>query len=425
METSHQVTLDPNYLTSLIDSFSGSNGDKPHTDADHDLQNMLIDWSEFWELDLDDADWIAEPIIPAKRSTALFAPGGTGKSLLALYIAVNLAIGRDPFNGHQTTPTRILYLDYEMTLNDLAERLEHQGHGPNTDLTHLNYALLPSLPGLDQPEGGKAVLRLAELCDAELVIIDTFGRAIHGDENDADTIRSWYRWTGLHLKQAGRAFLRIDHAGKDLAKGQRGSSAKQDDVDVVWRMTAKESGVFNLHATKRRMGWVPTDVNITLEQEDILSFQMVEDDQVWPAGTLDLAATLDELGIDPHMSARKVSRALRDAERGARDMLVRAAVKYRQMRSTTFHFIDDETVDKPVDKVGTRCPDAPPEKTARTHPPDAPSDETVKPQVDDLGRASGTRPDAPPGVTVGRGASLLEGRTRSHPTSDTPNHDPI
>ena len=87
METSHPVTLDPNYLTSLIDSFSGNNGDKPHTDADHDLQNMLIDWSEFWELDLDDADWIAEPIIPAKRSTALFAPGGTGKSLLALYIA--------------------------------------------------------------------------------------------------------------------------------------------------------------------------------------------------------------------------------------------------------------------------------------------------------------------------------------------------
>ena len=67
----------------------------------------------------------------------------------------------------------VLYLDYEMTEDDLAERLESMGYGPDTDLSHLHYALLPSLPGLDQPEGGRAVVDLARSVGAQLVIIDT------------------------------------------------------------------------------------------------------------------------------------------------------------------------------------------------------------------------------------------------------------
>ena len=38
----------------------------------------------------------------------------------------------------------------------------------------------------------------------------------------------------MALKEAGIALLRIDHAGKDLTRGQRGTSAKRDDVEVVW-----------------------------------------------------------------------------------------------------------------------------------------------------------------------------------------------
>ncbi len=299
-------------------------------DPDDQLRALLVDWPTFWTQEHGDAEWLAEPVIPAGRSTAIFAPGGTGKSLLSLWLAVNLATGRDPFTGRRQDPIDVLYLDYEMTADDLAERLEQMGHA-DADLEHLHYALLPSLPGLDEPDGGRAVVRLAEIVQASLVVIDTFGRAVHGDENDADTVRAWYRWTGLHLKHAGRAFVRIDHAGKDLAKGQRGTSAKNDDVDIVWQMTSRDNNAFDLVAKKRRMGWVPETVAVTLEDTDELHFSLTNGPS-WPAGTAAVAADLDRLGV-PVETTRKAARtALRDADIGCRNNVLGAAIRYRRDR---------------------------------------------------------------------------------------------
>jgi hypothetical protein len=96
---------------------------------------------------------------------------------------------------------------------------------------------------------------LARQCQAELVIIDTFSRAVEGAENDADTVRNFYRWTAINLKAEGRSLLRIDHAGKDLKKGARGTSAKNDDVDLVWQMVRTGDNI-KLTATKKRHTWI-------------------------------------------------------------------------------------------------------------------------------------------------------------------------
>jgi hypothetical protein len=301
---------------------------EPGVDPDADLRAMLIDWPTFWTVDRTEAEWLAEPVIAAHRSHAIFAPGGTGKSLLALWIASALATG-SPIFGRRQQPRSVLYLDYEMTEDDLSERLENMGYGPDADLTNLHYALLPSLPGLDEPEGGKAVVRLAELCDAELVVIDTFGRAVHGDENEADTVRAWYRWTGIHLKAAGRAFVRVDHAGKDLEKGQRGTSAKNDDVDVVWRLTKADQNTFKLIAKKRRMGWVPETVDLLMREDDCLTYSMLAG-KGWPAGTADFATVLDGLGCDLKVSVRAARQAVKEAEIVVSNEVLRAALKYRR-----------------------------------------------------------------------------------------------
>ena len=383
-------------------------------DPDDQLRALLIVWPDFWEQDHGDAEWIAEPVIPAKRSVALFAPGGTGKSLLALWLAVHLAVGIDPFTGRRQKPIHVLYLDYEMTADDLAERLEQMGFGAECDLSRLHYALLPSLPGLDQPEGGKAVVRLAEIVEADLVVVDTFGRAVHGDENEADTVRAWYRWTGLHLKHAGRAFLRVDHAGKDLTKGQRGTSAKNDDVDVVWQMTAQEGETFKLTAKKRRMGWIPETVKIARLDDRVLRFGLVDGD-TYPKGTKEVAQQLDELGIGVDESARKARRMLTEAGHGARDLVVRAAQKYRRQRSSTLHFVGDDPVTesgkaRPDDSGRGRDADTP------DAPPDAVNGTPTNNQVDEAGRAAG-RGGTRPLPQMGASAAINSGRAQRDPSA--------
>lgn len=297
-------------------------------DEQDDPRHILIDWAEFWTVDHSHAEWLVEPIIAAGRSHALFAPGGTGKSLMALWMAARAATGYMGFSSARREPIDVLYLDYEMTTADLSERLESMGYGPETDLSHLHYALLPAIAPLDEPEGGKAVIELAQATNATLVVIDTFSRAVHGDENDADTVRSWYRWTGLHLKAEGRAFVRVDHAGKDLDRGQRGSSAKNDDVDVVWRMTKGDGDAFALKAVKRRMGWVPDEVKV-MRHDDPLRYSLV-DGFVYPAGTSDMVATLIALGVPSSASTRDATNALKAADKGARRAVVVAAMRHRR-----------------------------------------------------------------------------------------------
>jgi len=216
--------------------------------------NILINWQDFWTQDFPTEDWLIEPVIPRNQLVVIFAPGGTGKSLLALYIAAGLATGRNIF-GHDNQPIDILYMDYEMQQAQLFERLTAMGYSDKTDLTRLHYASLPPIGSLDKPEGAKQICDLARQCQAKLVIIDTFSRAVEGAENDADTVRNFYRWTAINLKAEGRSLLRIDHAGKDLKKGARGTSAKNDDVDLVWQMTRTGDNI-KLTATKKRHTWI-------------------------------------------------------------------------------------------------------------------------------------------------------------------------
>lgn len=299
-------------------------------DTDANLLKLLIDWPVFWEQDHTVAEWLAEPIIAEARAHAIFAPGGTGKSMLSLFLSAAIATGT-PIFGHPQKPRRVLYLDYEMTPDDLAERLESMGYGPEYNLSNLQYALLPDLDSLDSVAGGKQVARLAELVSADLVVIDTFGRAVSGDENEADTVRAFYRNTGIHLKKAGRAFLRIDHAGKDVEKGQRGSSAKNDDVDIVWQLSKSGKGQYQMKTRKARMSWIPEKIDLRIT-DDPFTFHIAHEPPT-PDGTDQLVTTLDNMNIDARMSGRKVRALLTENGYTASNATLRAAMRHRARRA--------------------------------------------------------------------------------------------
>ena len=258
--------------------------------------NILINWQDFWNQSFPAEDWLIEPIIPRNQLVVIFAPGGTGKSLLALYIAAALATGKEIF-AEPKPPTSVLYMDYEMSQAVLYERLTAMGYGKDTDLSRLHYASLPPISSLDKPEGAKQICDLARACQAELVIIDTFARAVEGAENDADTVRNFYRWTAMNLKQEGRSLMRIDHAGKDLKKGARGTSAKNDDVDLVWQMT-KVDGRLVLIRQKHRHTWIPERINLIIHDQHKMFTQDIQGGE----RLTQALKMLEELNIDPTIS---------------------------------------------------------------------------------------------------------------------------
>lgn len=288
----------------------------------------LIVWTDPW--DEGTGDWLLEPFLARNRGHALYAGQKAGKSLLCASILIPAALGQAVLGRPAGEPLRTLYLDFEMTRMDIFERVHAMGFDQDThgaSLEPIAYHVLPSLPPLDTAEGGEMVLAWAIEHRAELVVIDTLARAVAGGENDADTYRAYYRHTGAVLKAANIASLRLDHSGKDADKGQRGSSAKADDVDVVWRLTAREENRFTVEATHRRLNWMQPRVELVRVDEPL---RYTVTSGTWPAGTKETADVLDDLDAPLDVTVRGAAKLLREADYPARTNVVRAAVKYRR-----------------------------------------------------------------------------------------------
>ena len=136
----------------------GEDGGSTLTEARKHLLNL----DEVIEAEIDDTQWLIEPIVPAHKSVALYAAGKTGKSLLVLDLVAAAASGRSVLGGAPLeTPIHILYVDQEMTRDDLTERLHSLGYTqPDPVLKqHLHYSQLYPWPPLDTPARRKGATR--------------------------------------------------------------------------------------------------------------------------------------------------------------------------------------------------------------------------------------------------------------------------
>lgn len=275
--------------------------DSPHEessrggDDETDRSIQPLDWEAFWAADRTEDDWFIEGFWPRGRAMVLHAKAKEGKSEFVLFCVLCLVRGVDPWTGERVEPRTVCYFDFEMTEDDLMDRLIGMGLSPDADLSRLRYYLLPALAPLDTPKGAQELLAIMERDQPDAVVIDTFGRAVEGEEDVADTVRNFYRLTGLSLKAKGIGYLRTDHTGKDATKGQRGSSAKNDDVDIIWSMSRTSTGM--KLSCRSRVSWVPETLLFARTDDPTVRYERVGDligDDLAIAGK---AAELDQLGI--------------------------------------------------------------------------------------------------------------------------------
>jgi hypothetical protein len=291
-----------------------------------------IEWSGFFDRERPPPEFTIPVLVPKGRQTVVFAAKKLGKSLLALDAAAAATTGRSVLGSTPRAPVSAVYLDLEMTEDDVYARLVDLGYGPEHEeklARNFHYYLLPVLPPLDTAAGGEALLDLVRQHDAEVVVIDTTSRVISGGENESDTFHALYRHTGLRLKKSGVGLLRLDHTGKDADKGQRGSSAKDTDVDTVYSLTKRSDGKLLLaHKGITRIPWMPD--NVVIERQ--VPLRHVVADGGSTAAAEEIATLLDQLGAEPNTSARAAVTMLRLAHKGRRTKDVNDAVKLRQSR---------------------------------------------------------------------------------------------
>ena len=223
--------------------------------SESDLSEFLglIDWSTLWETDFIER-WFIPNFICEGRAHSYYAQSGLGKSLLMQEIAVCLAAGKSALGFPPQAPIRVLYIDNENTPEgDVKPRIKAMGYDPS-HLENLKYLSFPDITPLNTKSGGEMFKYILDKFQPQLVFLDTFSRFLDGDENLSITAQKFYQWTGREMKKRGIAYVRIDHMGKDSTKAARGTSAKRDDVDLIWLMKEIEPKIrFELINEKARV----------------------------------------------------------------------------------------------------------------------------------------------------------------------------
>ena len=266
---------------------------------------------ELLVLDVKPRAQILAPILPEKGLAMLYAPRGMGKTNLALSMTYAIASGGSILKWQAPRPARCLYIDGEMPMATLKERMANivQGAtGPVPDPD--NFKLLAAdyhpngLPNLASPDGQALLDPLLE--GVEFIALDNLSTLVPATrDNDAD---SWNTMQGWLLKQRrqGRAVLMAHHAGK--GGQQRGTSRREDVLDTVIALrhpsdyTAEEGARFEVHIEKAR-GCFGDDVK-AFEAKMVVQ----NDGTIWT--TLDLAdANLARITalLDDGLSIREVA----------------------------------------------------------------------------------------------------------------------
>ncbi|MDP4501030.1 AAA family ATPase [Nonomuraea turcica] len=202
-----------------------------------------VDWLEAFTTDFTEINWLPGRFLEHGQQIALVGDGKVGKSIFTLYWIWCAITGRSCLGDIRREPINVLYFDRENSLRDIVTRLTAFGATEDDlEILHdrLDYRLFPRFSGaLNASETAAAeMLSIVDEKPRDVVILDTVSRYIAGKENDSDTWLDLYRRVHEPLKARSIASIRLDHFGKDTEKGSRGSSAKTQDVDHVWELTA-------------------------------------------------------------------------------------------------------------------------------------------------------------------------------------------
>ncbi len=218
--------------------------------------------------------WLIKNLIPETGTGLISGQWGTFKTFVAIDLAVAVMSGQ-PFIGFPVKRRGgVLFIAAEGQ-QEVAIRLQAAVEakcGPAKD-QHAPFAWSETCPRLLDKSANRELAAMAkEAADGlqarfalplALIVIDTIGRSAgyeqSGDENDAATGFKIMRVMSTLSARTGAFVLGVDHFGKAVETGTRGTSSKEGDVDVVLALLGdKTSGGTvtdtRLCARKRRSG---------------------------------------------------------------------------------------------------------------------------------------------------------------------------
>lgn len=203
------------------------------------------------------------PWLPESGNVMVYGPRGVGKTFFQLALAVALTTGQGLLRWPAPVPVGVLYVDGEMQLDELRNRITALSNLPPTaPLEFLTSQLVYQRCGgrdliLTSESMRHEVEKILEARPAiRVLILDNISCLFSGINEDSkqdwEPINAWL----IRLRHRGLATVLVHHAGK--GGQQRGTSGREDSLDTVIQLSkpamadAREGCHFELTFTKCR-----------------------------------------------------------------------------------------------------------------------------------------------------------------------------
>jgi hypothetical protein len=217
--------------------------------------------------------WLLENMLPDQATVIMYGQPYSGKSFLALHIALTLASGIAGFGLGPREPVETVYAAAEGARG--IEKLRRPAWREANKLTFpLPFYTIDSVPMIGRPQ---EVIELIEAIKARklrprLLILDTVARMMTGkNENDARDAGELVEALDFLKRELRCTVMAVHHTGKDDERGARGSSAILAGVDTGLEVKVKgKDGLkaFSLHVRRQKDADEPA-VPWTFEGRDV------------------------------------------------------------------------------------------------------------------------------------------------------------
>jgi hypothetical protein len=179
------------------------------------------------------------PVLRASFLVELFAFRGLGKSAIAMGITKLLLKGGEFLDYRSEGGARVLYVDGELPLCLLQERIKTFIGDTTENLWFMSAEQLPGqvFPALIDPAVQAMFEERLELLKPDVIILDTLTACGKFDTNDGDAWRIFNSFL-LRLRFKGYCVIVVHHAGKNGT--QRGRTDAEDNMDLVMHLTPPE-----------------------------------------------------------------------------------------------------------------------------------------------------------------------------------------
>jgi putative DNA primase/helicase len=283
--------------------------------------------NDFLRLDIPPRAMLLAPILPERSLAMLYAPRGLGKSWLALSIGLAVASGTPILRWSAPRQRNVLYVDGEMPLVSLQERLKAISVPFGTAIPNDGFRILAAdqIDGginLSSEDGQRSLEPLLE--DVDLLILDNLSTLCAAtSESASDAWVPMQNWL-LRLRRRGTAVLLVHHAGTNGR--QRGTSRREDALDTVIALrrpedySPEQGARFEVHFEKLRNrvdgdGAVPFEARV----------ENVGDGIRWSSGDLKPPLLMQAAELfGEGMTVREVASALRISKSEAGRLRLRA-----------------------------------------------------------------------------------------------------